>query len=69
MRYIIFALLSHYFINMSRALLFVFNTISSIYSECKSPFTPKSVKNKPHAEGRVNHVCTVERRRRRFNTL
>ncbi len=25
--------------------------------------------NKPQAEGRVNHVCTIERRRRRFNTL
>ncbi len=32
------------------------------------PFTPKSVMNKPQAEGRVNHTCTEERRRRRFNT-
>ncbi len=30
----------------------------------KKPFTLKSVMNKPQAEGRVNHVCTVERRRR-----
>ncbi len=64
MRYITFALLSRYFLNMSRACLFVFNTRSSIYSKYKSPFTPKSVMNKPQAEGRVNHVCTVERRRR-----
>ncbi len=28
-----------------------------------SPFTPKSVMNKPQAEGRVNHIFTVERRR------
>ncbi len=45
---------------MSRAWLFVFNTISFIYSKCKSPFTPKSVMNKPQAEGKVNHVCTVD---------
>ncbi len=69
MLYITFALLSRYFLNMSRARLFVFNTRSSIYSKCKSPFTPKSVMNKSQAEGRVNHVCTVERRKRRFNTL
>ncbi len=25
--------------------------------------------NKPQAEGKVNHVCTEERRKRRFNTL
>ncbi len=44
--------------------MFDFNTIRfCIYSKCKSPFTPKSVINKPQAEGRVNHVCTVERRR------
>ncbi len=64
MRYITFALLSCYFLNMSRAWLFVFNTRSSIYSKYKSPFTPKSVMNKPQAEGRVNHVCTEEHRRR-----
>ncbi len=58
MHYITFALFSRYFLNMSRAWLFVFNTISSIYSKCKSPFTPKSVMNKPQTEGRVNHVCT-----------
>ncbi len=28
------------------------------------PFKPKSVMNKPQAEGRVNHVCTEEHRRR-----
>ncbi len=33
--------------------LIVFNTISYIYSKCKSPFTPKSIM-KPQAEGRVN---------------
>ncbi len=54
MRYVTFALLSRYFLNMSRAWLFIFNIRSSIYSKCKSPFTPKSVMNKPQAEGRVN---------------
>ena len=34
--------------------LIVFNIRSSIYSKCKSPFTPKSVMNKPQAEGKVN---------------
>ncbi len=34
--------------------MFVFNTISYIYSKRKSPFTPKSLMNKPQAEGRVN---------------
>ncbi len=41
--------------------MFVFNTINYIYSQCKSPFTPKSVLNKPQTEGRVNQVCTVEK--------
>ncbi len=59
---------SRYFLNMSRAWLFVFNTISYIYSKYKSPFTPNSVLNKPQSDGRVNHVCTEEHRRR-FNTL
>ncbi len=63
MRYITFALLSRYFLNMSRVLLFVFNTISSIYSKCKSLSHKKSVMNKPQAEGRVNHVCTAKRRK------
>ncbi len=45
---------------MNRVLLFVFNSISYIYIKCKSPFTPKSVMNKPQAEGKINHVCTVE---------
>ncbi len=64
MRNITFAILSHYFLNMNRAWLFVFNIRSYIYSKCKSSFTPKSVMNKPQTEGRVNHVCTVECRRR-----
>ncbi len=49
MRYITFALLFKY-----EQGLIVFNTISSNYSKCKSPFTPKSVTNKPQAEGKVN---------------
>ncbi len=69
MRYITFALLSRYFLNMSRAWLFIFNRRSSIYSKCKSSFTPKSVMNKPQTEERVNHICTAECRKRRFNTL
>ncbi len=106
-----------YFLNMSRAWLFVFNTRSSICSKFTftftfmhladafiqsdlqlhsgytislvcvfpgnrthnllrcwrnalplshtgiRPFTLKSVMNKPQAEGRVNPICTVERRR------
>ncbi len=64
MCYVTFALLSRYFLNMSRAWLFVFNTISYIYSKCKSPFTPKSVLNKPQAEERVNHICSVEQRKK-----
>ncbi len=34
--------------------MFVCNTKSYIYSKCKSPSTPKSVMNKPQAEGNVN---------------
>ncbi len=41
MRYITFALLSRYFLNMIRAWLFVFNTRSSIYSKCKAFHTKK----------------------------
>ncbi len=54
MRYVTFALISRYFLNMSRAWLFVFNTKSYVYSKCKSIATTKSVMNKPHAEGKVN---------------
>ncbi len=36
MRYVTFALLSRYFLNMSRAWLFVFNTRSYIYGKYKS---------------------------------
>ncbi len=43
-----------YFLNMSSAWLFVFNTRSSIYSKCKSLSHQKSVMNKPQAEGKVN---------------
>ncbi len=58
MLYVTFALLSRYFLNMSRAWLFVFSIRSSVYSKCRSPFTPTSVMNKPQTEGRVNHVCS-----------
>ncbi len=34
--------------------LIVFNTRGSNYSKCKSPFTPKSVMNRPQPEGKVN---------------
>ncbi len=34
--------------------MFVFNKRSSIYSKCKKPSTPKSVMNKPQAEGKVH---------------
>ncbi len=53
MRYITFALLLHYFFKYEQGLI-VFNTRSSIYNKCKSPFTPKSVMNKLQAEGKVN---------------
>ncbi len=49
MHYVTFALLFKY-----EQGLMVFNTRSSIYSKCKSPFTLKSVMNKPQAEGKVN---------------
>ncbi len=39
--YVTFALLSCYFLIMSRALLFVFNTRSYIYSKYKSFYTKK----------------------------
>ncbi len=50
MRYITFALLFKY----EQGLVVCFNTRSSIYGKCKSPFTPKGVMNKLHAEGKVN---------------
>ncbi len=37
-------------------IVFFLYTRSSIYSKCKSPFTPKSVMNKPQAEGKVNSL-------------
>ena len=49
MHYVTFALLFKY-----EQGLIVFNIRSSIYSKCKSPFTPTSVLNKPQAEGKVN---------------
>ncbi len=49
-RYVTFALLFKY----EQGLIVSFNTRSSIYSKCKSPFTTKSVKNKPQVEGKVN---------------
>ncbi len=49
MRYVTFALLFMY-----EQGLIVFNTRSCNYSKCKSPFTPKSVMNKPQPEGKVN---------------
>ncbi len=49
MRYVTFALLFKY-----EQGLIVFNTICCNYSKCKSPFTPKSVMNKPQPEGKVN---------------
>ncbi len=54
---------------MSRACLIVFNTSSSIYSKCKSPFTPKSVMNKPQAEGKVNSRLYSRTQKKKFNTL
>ncbi len=68
MRYITFALLSRYFLNINRDYLFVFNTKSYIYSKCKSPFTPKSVMNKPQAEGNVNSRLYSRTQKKRFNT-
>ncbi len=41
MRYITFALLSRYFLSMSRAWLFVFNIRRSIYSKRKAFHTKK----------------------------
>ncbi len=65
MRYITFALLFKY----EQGLIVVLNTRSSIYRICKSPFTPTCVKNKLQAEGKVIHICTVERREKQDSTL
>jgi hypothetical protein len=48
--------------------LIVFYIRSSIYSKYKIPFTPKSVVNKPQAEGRVKS-CLYSRTQEKFNTL
>ncbi len=48
MHYVTFALL----LNMSRAWLFLIQVL--IIANVKAPFTPKSVMNKPQAEGKVN---------------
>ncbi len=50
LHYFTFGLLFKY----EQGLIYLLYTISSIYSKCKSPFTPKSVMNKPQAEGKVN---------------
>ncbi len=60
---VIFALLFKY-----EQGLIVFNTKSSIYSKCKSPFTPKSVMNKPQAEENVNSRL-YSKMQKKFNTL
>ncbi len=55
MRYIIFALLSRYFLNNEQGFDCLFLIQEVLFnSKCKKPFTPKSVMNKPQAEGRVN---------------
>ncbi len=56
-----------YFLNMSRAWLFVFNTISYIYSKYKSP--PKSAMNKPQAEGKIHSHLYSRTQEKKFNTL
>ncbi len=66
MHYVTFTLLSSYFLNMSRAWLFVCNTRSSIESKCKSPFTPKSVINKPQAKGKVNSLLYSRTQEKKF---
>ncbi len=61
MHYATFALLFKY----EQGLIVCFNTISYIYSKCKSPFTPKSVMNKPQAEGKVNSrlYCRTQKKK------
>ncbi len=54
MCYVTVALLLRSILNISRACLFIFNISSYIYSNYESPFTPKSVMNKPQAEGKEN---------------
>ncbi len=49
--------------------LIVFNTRSCNYSKCKSPFTAKSVMNKPQAEGKVNSRLSSRTQEKKFNTL
>ncbi len=64
MLYVTFVLLFKY----EQGLFVCFNTRNSIYSKCKRPFTPKSVMNKPQAEGKVNsHMYS--KTQKKFNTL
>ncbi len=46
-------LLLHYFLNLDRACLFVFNIKSTIFSKCKSSFTPKKWKVNSHPYSRT----------------
>ncbi len=57
MRYVTFALLLRYFLNMSRAWLFLIQEVVIIANV--SPFTPKSVMNKPQAQGRRQRMLNA----------
>ncbi len=50
MRYVTFALLLRYFLNMSRAWLFLIQEVVIIANV--KPFHTKSIMNKPQAQGR-----------------
>ncbi len=55
MRYVTFCVTFALLFKYEQSLIVcLFNIISYIYSKFKSPFTPKSVMNKPQAEGKVN---------------
>ncbi len=63
MHYVTFALLFKY-----EQGFVVFNTISCNYSKCKA-LSPKSVMNKPQAEGKVNSRVKSRAQEKKFNTL
>ncbi len=57
MRYVTFALLLRYFLNMSRAWLFLIQEVVIIANV--KPFHTKSVMNKPQAQGRRQRMLNA----------
>ncbi len=68
MCYVTFALLSRYFLNMSRAWLFLIQEVV-IIANVKALSHQKSVMNKPQPEGKVNSRVKSRAQEKKFNTL